>query len=304
MLNKLIERLNGHAGDAASLSEALTRLGAEQSVARTSLKEMQERRRQALLDDVSDAGLDKLEREIARAESRVEKLDLAEPLLRERLSIAQAEARQRRWLSHRETGVAAATEFISAARAAAVAHAAYVAIKLQAAREGFEHEIAAALPATPSVGAHPLCAPELLDAFQLAIGRSHASPQAPKRAEAVAPSTPPVRARLPHERVRNTDSQRGQTLAPVGDARRRPPDDTAALEVDQVRAVVLRHGYPGADGVQCVVGQRIRLPRALAQAALRSGAVEVVEVGAEAPDSAAVLSAPSAEAQARRGDER
>jgi hypothetical protein len=280
MLNEIVRRLNGHGEDPQSLEEALKLLADQKAAACAALTECQERRRQALLDDASDTALDKLEREIARAETRIEKLTIAEPSLRTRLSAAQAAARQRRWNSHRETYRAAAIEFIAAARAAAEKHAALVAIVGQARREGFEREAAAAMPPTPNIGGSPVLATDLLDLFELAVAGHSAISQSRAAAPAAAPA-----ARLPHERQRMTDSQHQVRLyehpAPTWEPG--TPDDLAPLQPGEARVKVLRGGFsPADDRPQCRYGQIVRMPRAVAQNAANRGAVEVLETN-EAP---------------------
>src|SRR6267154_4287893 len=102
MLNKLLEKLNGQSADAVQLARALVELGEEESAARRGLADVQERRRQALLDDASDAVLDKLERELTRASARIDKCELSAPLLRERLAAARAAAHKQAVARHFE----------------------------------------------------------------------------------------------------------------------------------------------------------------------------------------------------------
>src|SRR5271154_5458709 len=110
MFNKIIATLNGHGSEAASLEAAILQLGRDRDEARARIDELQKKRHRALLDDASDADLDKLERQLDRALTRLEKLNLAEPPLLERLTGARSVARQRRWGVHLDCYIAAAAE--------------------------------------------------------------------------------------------------------------------------------------------------------------------------------------------------
>jgi hypothetical protein len=294
MLNEIVRRLNGHGEDPQSLEEALKLLADQKAAARAALKDLHERRRQALLDDASDAALDKLEREIERGETRIEKLTIAEPSLRARLSAAQAAARQRRWSSHRETYCAAAAEFLTAARAAATRHTALVAIVEQAQREGFSREVAAAMPVTPNIAGHALLAVDLLDSFELAVAGHSASSQArvPVKAPA-SPTRPAARTVLPHERQKLTDSQRQVSLSLAQEARERAPrpaDDLAPLEPGEARVKVLRSGFsPSEDRPQTSYGQVARMPRGAAERAANTGAVEILEIFGDTSSSLTII---------------
>jgi hypothetical protein len=282
MLNALTKKLNGKGSDPAALVEALASLGRDTEAARRELAELKIRRHQALLDDADDSALDKIERLIARAESRIEKLILAEPGLRERLTSAQAAARQQRLSTLTADYRAAAVAFVESARGTAAAHAALVAIAEQARATGFEREVFK-LPATPNLGGHALCAPELIDLFAAAIAGPSKPPTRPvaNTTQAQAPRAP-----LPHERAQITDSQHAVSLM-LGSSPHPPrasaPDDEGPLASGEVRAIVIRAGYMTPAGLTCRAAQKIRLSRELAVAAVRNGAIEILEETALAP---------------------
>jgi hypothetical protein len=269
MLNRLIEKLNGHAADAASLAQALDQLGRERIEARAGLTEVQERRRLALLDDVSDAGLDKLEREVARAQSRIEKLNLAEPALREQLQAAQIATRQRRWIEIRQSALAAAKDMLVSARTTTVKAWAYAAILEQARGQGYEREIAS-LPMIPAMGGGALiCAPELLDRFEAAIAGNSANSAA--SAPTTAPLRPRPRASLQHAIDSNLGPPQPQTAARVA-------DDLGELAPAQVRVRYIGVGgwAPRDDQPQCAYGQILRMPRSAAERVANLGIVEIL----------------------------
>jgi hypothetical protein len=290
MLNELIRRLNGHGEDAESLDEAVQRLTVEQSAAHGALKELHERRREALLDDASDSVLDKLERDIAHAESRIEKLALAEPSLRERLRTAR---------------VAQET------RAADKAIARYLELSEDTANKVEAADASAAVQrmfwtqnmrVLGRCGIEPLgCMLILGDGFGLqwaartrkAVGRmraareQRASGQPPPAREKAAPPVQAsgARTRMPHQRPKLTDSAR--TVSPADSApgrhsAERVPDDLAPLEPGEARVKVLRAGYSPADNrPQCSYGQVVRMPLGLAARAEDRGALVIIEAAPE-----------------------
>lgn len=290
MLNELIRRLNGHGEDAESLDEAVQRLAVEQTAARAALKELHERRREALLDDASDNALDKLEREIAHAETRLEKLALAEPSLRERLRAAR---------------VAQET------RAADEAIARYLELSLDTANQVERADASAAVQRMfwdknerilGRCGIEPLgCILTLGNGFGLqwalrtrkAVGRmraareQRASGQPPPAREKAAPPVQAsgARTRMPHQRPKLTDSARTVTpadSAPGRHSAERVPDDLAPLEPGEARVKVLRAGYSPADNrPQCSYGQLVVMPLGLAARAEDRGALVIIEAAPE-----------------------
>jgi hypothetical protein len=86
LFNKILAGLNGHGSEAESLDAALVQLGRDRDETRGKIDELQKQRHQLLLDDGTDADLDKLERQIDRAETRLEKQNMSEAPLRERLA--------------------------------------------------------------------------------------------------------------------------------------------------------------------------------------------------------------------------
>lgn len=287
MLNKLLAKLNGSALDVDALIAALVDLGRERDTAQSELGELQVRRHQALLDDASDSTLDKLERDIARKETAVEKLDLAEPGLRDRLATAKVEARQRQWRALRDAYLVAAGEFLTAARDVAEKHAALIAIVGEAQRAGFAAEVAATMPATPNANGYAIAAPELLDIFERAI-----APPQPRPAQATAAAkrektdravwkpgsedwTPLPRGMSLQHAITSAISPRDSLGLMTA---QRALDDVTPLGPSEARVKVLRSGFsPADDRPQCCHGQLIRMALDTAQRAAGTGAVEIIE---------------------------
>lgn len=295
MFNSIIKSLNGHGSEAESLDAALVQLSRDLDETNANIAVLKERKRAALLDDASDTDLDKIERLIERAETRLEKLNMSEAPLRERLAGAHSAARKRRWDTLHADHHSAASKFLALARATAEEHSAIIAIVDTAQREGFAGLVASTMPRTPNIEGSPLLAPDLLDIFERAI--SPAPPRAEKtKAKAGAPASP-VWWDHKHPDYNHPAAQQmrvaTQPPAGVGMQHRvelsggvptphltapRAPDDQEPLTFNQVRARVLRTGYsPADDRPQCHNGQIIRLPRKTAEAAAAGGALEIIE---------------------------
>jgi hypothetical protein len=287
-LNTLRQKLNGNAADSPTLEAQLAEIQIAIDALPGRQAELAERRLVALRrdDDAEARGIEAQQADLARDRDR---LDDSKRNIGEQLRDATAAARQRRLLSHREAWSVAAAEFLASARVTAAKHAAVVAVRELACRQGFENEATLMMPATPNINGNALCAPPLLDLYALAVaGQSSATR---------IPTPPPLptsasrkRALLPHQRARITDSARTVTLddaAPGIHRAERTPDDQAPLEPGQARVRVLRAGYsPANDRPQAHYGQLLRMSL---QVALRAeGVVEIVErYGDPAPNSAA-----------------
>ena len=291
MLKTILRKLNGHAAEAPSLAAALAELEGARTATLNEIEELNQNRRQALLDDESDAVLDKIERSLDRANIRLEKINLAEGPLRDQLGVANATERARRWNVHLATYRGAASEFLTVAREVTVRHDAVIAAMNAARLEGFEREMATSMPATPNVGGGALCVPELIDSFEHALNPVARSPgMAPSigirhyagrdgynnfGSLPAAPPRPPSPS-LQHGisidpmTAREISSSAGRMHAP------KLPNDDAPLGVDEARVVVLRGGFEAPDG-QSQVGRRVRLNKDAALQAARSGVVEILE---------------------------
>src|SRR5579871_987042 len=122
MFHKLMTRLNGHSVEPAAVAEALTQLNRDREAVRAEIDGLNQRRRTALLDDASDAELDKIERLIDRATVRLEKLSLSEQPLRDQLALAQETARRDAEPGFLEEHRSEFEKYASALRALAEAH--------------------------------------------------------------------------------------------------------------------------------------------------------------------------------------
>ena len=291
MLKTILRKLNGHAAEAPSLAAALAELEGARTATLNEIEELNQNRHQALLDDESDAVLDRIERSIDRANISLEKINVAEGPLRDQFAVASAAERARRWGTHLAAYRAAAAEFLTAAREVTARHDAVIGARNAARREGFEREMAAHMPATPNVGGGALCSAELIDRFERALNPVSRSPgMAPSigvRHYAgrdgynafSAPSTTPPRPPSPSLQhgisidpmtAREISSNAGRAHAA------KLPNDDAPLAVDELRVVVLRGGFEAPDG-QSQVGRRVRLNKDASLQAARNGVVEILE---------------------------
>ena len=291
MIKSILKKLNGHAAEAPSLAAALAELEGARTATLNEIEELNQNRHQALLDDESDAVLDRIERSIDRANISLEKINVAEGPLRDQFAVASAAERARRWGTHLAAYRAAAAEFLTAAREVTARHDAVIAAMNAARREGFEREMATSMPPTPNVGGGALCSTELLDNFERALNPASCSPgTAPPigirhyagrdgyNNFGSLPAAPPkpTRSSLQHPisidplTAREISSNAGRTHAA------KLPNDDSPLGVDELRVVVLRGGFEAPDG-QSQAGRRVRLNKNVALQAARGGVVDIIE---------------------------
>lgn len=277
MLKTILEKLNGHAAESPAIAGELVQLAADRDAAKAELAALHEKRRALLLDDASDAALDRIEREIDRAEVRLEKLAVAEAPLRARLDDAKVAERRSRWetllAAHRE----AAKQFLADARRTIEKHAAVLSIVAEAQRSGFAAEAAAYFPPTPNLHGSPLLAPDLIDHFDLALAPRERAAPAPQPTPLSRPKPTP-RPTLQHQ-VTTAETGRPMTPAEAAALRaKRMPDDTSPLEPGQARVRVARSGFsPSDNSPQASHGQVVRMPIHAAERASDNGAVEIIE---------------------------
>lgn len=317
MFNSIIKNLNGHGSEAASLDAALAQLARDRAETVGKIDALQRQRHSALLDDASDSDLDKLERLLDRATTRLEKLNMSEAPLRERLADAQTAARKRRWETLHADHHGASGKFLALARATLAQHKALISIVDQAQREGFAGLVASTMPRTPNIEGNPVLAEDLLDIFE----RSLAPPSA-RRSERTKPAkadpslwdskspgynhptavqlrtimTPPGGSSLQHA----VGAETTYTISPLKPAGKihatKLEDDMGSLAAGEIRAVVLQRGYVGPDGGQSHPGRKIRMPLEMAKLAARNGAIEILN---EAPIPANTNVGASAEGATR-----
>jgi hypothetical protein len=303
MLNVILKNLNGHGSEAASLDAALVQLARDRDEVRARITELKQQKHQQLLDDASDADLDKVERLIARAETRLEKLNLAEAPLRERLTAAKGVAKKKAVERHFESMAGAYKQLRDAALAAEAAQVALMAARDAAVREVGEH----AISSFPIFAYGGLLGHGMVQAWAadndriLEAARASRQPRKPKVAEK------PVKAAatLPSWLDRKSpgyDHPASQSLRNIGTTRspdsmqhpiemaggvqttpellsaKRAADDLSPLKYGQVRVRILRNGYSPADNLpQCFAGQLVVMPRKKAEVVAAHGVVEITE---------------------------
>jgi hypothetical protein len=276
-LTTLRGKLNGSAADPPTLEAQLAEIQSAIEALPERQAELAERRLEALRrdDDVQARRIEAQQADLARDRDR---LADSKRHIGEQLRDATAAARQRRLLSHRAGYSVAAAEFLASARVTVAKHAAVVAVRELACRQGFENETTLMMPATPNINGNALCAPQLLDLYALAVAGQSSDTRIPTP-KPLPTSAFRKRALLPHQRAPITDSARAVRLgdgAPGIHRAERTPDDLAPLEPGQARVRVLRAGYSPADNrPQAHYGQLLRMPIQAAQRA--EGAIEIVE---------------------------
>ncbi len=263
MLNAILNKLNGHAIAPDALEEALTQLGKDREATRTDIDSINQRRRQALLDDASDSEIDKLDRLVDRATIRLEKLNISEQPLRERLTAAQGEARKKTLARERAAFRAEFDPFCDELRSAVARAPQLLAIGSRADSGAVNEAVSVVAFVTAWVNERNL------EALQSSLDPQ---PIVAKAAPAAAP------ARLPKPKA---SMQHAVSLADAWKAPRRHgkplPDHVGPPPEGHVLAVVINAGFPDGDGNLSRAGRRIALPRATAEAGARNGSLELVK---------------------------
>jgi hypothetical protein len=292
MIATIVKKLNGHAADAASLAEALAQNGRDIPEAEGALRDLQVRRHQALLDDATDAVLNKLDREVSRAEVKIEKLRAAADPLRERLATARAVEHERAVDRHIEI---LATEYL--ALRTAVFEAERAQQRMMAARSAAISEVG-----ERGVALMPnLCFAGILgmygsvEAWAFAndpvVARAKASREnrpITVAATAVAPAIVPKQQAIANARTRAkslADAERipvgaAESVGPMEMVVPRAPDFTGELQPGQALVRVVRNGYcPDESAAPASVGQLIAMDAAIAAIAQNNGAVRIQRAG-------------------------
>lgn len=275
MFNKIVKQLNGHGGEAASLEAALVQLGRDREEARARLDTLSQERHQALLDDANDAALDKIEREIDRATVRLEKLNIAEQPLRERLATAQGAARKKA-IDAAVDSLVTAYQAIRAPLFAADA----AQLELRRAREAAGVAVGEAALARLPI----FCFNGLLGSGGVATWIAENDRIVESVIAARTPGTPKPAASAIQVTRKAPIRPAPTRIAPAPKQVRHEPaaaDDLAPLERGQVRVKVARRGYsPADDRPAAHFGQILRMSAATARFAAERGAVQIIEENA------------------------
>jgi len=296
MLNKLLAGLNGSGGDPKALRALLEQLGRDREAALGKIEDLKQKRRQALLDDLSDAEIDKIERAQERAAILVQKIDLALPGVRERLGAAEIAARRAAEPGIAKEYSAVFRDYCEALRKIASAHRAVEAIQAKARSALGDARTNVLLPSFMYAG--------LLVASEVEMWIDRNAREMLRQIDALA-NPPPVKAReaappAPVERVlarppapTGTPQRHGVDSSDYGPWSKRPtpphlltasrqPDDTTALLEGECRVRSLRDGWsPAMDRGQTHRGQLVKMPLLDAQLAVRAGVAQIVEGGVE-----------------------
>jgi hypothetical protein len=194
MINRILQKMNGSSADPAALAAALADLDQQRAATRDKIDELGKRRHQALLDDASDDVLDKIERQIDRETIRLEKINLAEAPLRERLGAARAEQRRVQLAEFRGEIGRVGRALVDAARDLVVAADEYAALGDRMRSAGFEAEMGSHFIPAPMLNGSFLAAPALVDQFAREVERVMAPPAKAKKRPAAAKAQPVITA--------------------------------------------------------------------------------------------------------------
>jgi hypothetical protein len=272
MLNNFLTRLNGSSADPATLLAAIDDIGRNRAATQAQIAELVAKRHQGLHDDLDDDALAKISLQIERAKVRLEKLDLAEPALREKLAAATAEALRKATDKHFDI-IATRYEALRAAVLKAEAEQ----IALMAARDD----------AVSEVGEHAVTRTIPVFAFGGLLGAGLAKLWADENDRVLLAAHAARTGYRPAKKAQVKPAMPSITVAPKRAAPARPAVTKAealgdelvtAIGPDQVQARVLRAGYPDASGQQCQRGRVINLAREVAEAAAKAGAIEIIEL--------------------------
>jgi hypothetical protein len=280
MLKTILTKLNGHGTEADSLDAALQQLGRDREAVRAELDTLNQKRRQALLDDANDETLDQLERAIDRAAIRLEKVNIAEQPLRAKRDAALAEAARQARARDRK---AFAAEFEPLCEEALTLSARAAALVGKAA--GMQLDPTVRQGALPLLGFLANWIAERqpdINAARAALARDGAVKKPGARKPAAPPPSRPAQSKPPETLQRQVRLYADYGGPPPGPLTApRTPDDSAPLQAGEARVKVLSAGFsPSDDRPQAAYGQVLRMPAGAAHKAADRGAVEILEGGA------------------------
>jgi hypothetical protein len=282
MLNAILKKLNGASGDPAALQAALAGLISERNKTRDEIDALVKKRHQALLDDESDDVLDRIERQIDRATVKLEKINVSEPPLRQRIVAARAEQRRAQLAKFKTEVRQVGSALIDAARLliAAAEHYTLVGDRMRAA--GFENEMAAHYITPPMLSGNFLAAPELVETFAREVERMTVTAPPAKPKKRAAPKAQPAPTLAPKQSGGTIDTrmERGIRVdtSPASPRPNRPLfADMIAADSNHATVVLLRAGVDLPGGSQSMIGDRVTLPASTAQSLVENGAADFVK---------------------------
>jgi hypothetical protein len=279
LINEILNyvRGTGETDTAEGVETALQRVATERSAANNALTSGAGRRRELLLQDGSDKAIAGLDRELDGHRLVLERLELIEGELFDRLQALRSVERQAAWRKFAKKYEIAAVNHANAIRTA-VKSLTDVCAAIDAAREaGFDAEVTAAF--SPPLQ-HLLMTPETIVAFEDGIERLRdaVSGRLPKAAPDTSRPRPTVKPQTPRSFQRAV--RLGENPAP-------PPMKPRELFRDQAKpgevlVSVMKAGYEAPDGRQCTVGDQISVPVKIAEQAVRNSAVVYADEGVAA----------------------
>lgn len=284
ILSPLRKALNGNAVEV--FERAISQLETKRDGAIAWLSNFERRRDELLLSGDTES-LAKLRAERQTVEDERDAAEVALAQIRAKLGLARDEARQKRWTKIRSEFDPLVAELVAKLAAARVAFDAFIAARAAAEREGFGREVSH-LPAFPQVEGAPMTAKDLVDGFMAKWRQIDGRQVKPAGRVAQLPVRGKVPGRFPQEDKlpATVDRQQVQPIAVRHETAPALPDDLAPLAADEVRARVVRSGYPDKDGHASHRGRIIRVEKKIAARAAANGGIEIL------PDDTAEMQPP------------
>lgn len=265
---------------AADIERALEDLSNESAAAGASLADLVKRRRDLLLSDASDEDIRTLDLEADRVRIRIEKIELAEPMLLDELRQTQNSHREEQWRELHKRHHAAALAYAAALRVAVDALDDFARIGAEAQSAGFARELASTAAIPPRV-VHP----EQVERFLFETERQHdaevARQEGRKPTPPAAPAPPAVAA--PRKYLTGAlAAPKAPARAPAKISESTPPKPPRKPIADEkrdgeVRILILRDGYEDPRGRQCLMNDVVSVRDDVAVQVVQAGAADFVD---------------------------
>lgn len=274
ILAPLRKALNGNAVEA--FERAISQLETKRDGAIAWLVNFERRRDELLLSGDTES-LAKLRAERQTIEDERDAAEVALAQIRAKLGLARDEARLKRWTKIKGEFDTLVADLVASAEQTRTAFKIYIDARGAAEREGFGREMSH-LPAFPQLQGAPMTAKDLVDGFMAKWQQIDGRRVKPAARVAQLPVRDRVLGVFPQEDKLPPTVDR-QQLQPIAVRHETAPalaDDLAPLAADEVRARVVRSGYPDKDGHASQRGRIIRVEKKIAARAAANGGIEIL----------------------------
>ncbi len=278
----------------SDVEAALARLDRERHAAKAMIADAASKRRELLLT-ATDQEIDAIDRGADAGRLTLERLEILEPQLLERLASLQSDARRALLAEFEGAYEIRAAALDKAMGALLTVFEDYQALVGQISAAGFEIELRSFVTATPLLNGGLAVTPETVELFRRAR-ETLADRRAAAETRRAAPPATPAQARyksppfIVHPLTPRPKIEHRVSEAPLPEyrpsPRRAPIKAEGKTPFGFMKITVLRHGFE-IEGKPRVIGDEIVLPNAEADKWLRTGGCEVVErgeIGSEAAE--------------------